>query len=219
MMATSRPARFAASRTSVARSMWSCALPWLKFSLTTLTPALIMAISRAGSLDAGPRVATILVARCGMKGISWLVGGDFPMEAVPSGSGSREDGRRCPQDEPPDRRRALERPRCRAGRREKEKRAPSALSLHLLMKFRSRPSVKWSYTATKTEVAGSWEPPCARASARRALRENLQRRQRLALQHLQKGPAAGGDVAHVLFDAVFGNRRQRVAAASNAEGV
>jgi hypothetical protein len=46
--------------------MWSCALPWLKFSRTTLTPARIMASNRAGSLEAGPRVATILVAREGM---------------------------------------------------------------------------------------------------------------------------------------------------------
>jgi hypothetical protein len=38
-------------------------LPWLKFSRTTLTPARIICSSRPGSLDAGPRVATILVAR------------------------------------------------------------------------------------------------------------------------------------------------------------
>ncbi|MDT4842191.1 hypothetical protein FQZ97_760820 [compost metagenome] len=70
MMPTSRPARCAASRTRVARSMWSCAVPCEKFSRTTLTPARIIASSRAGSLEAGPRVATILVARCGMKGVS-----------------------------------------------------------------------------------------------------------------------------------------------------
>jgi diguanylate cyclase (GGDEF)-like protein len=69
---------------------------------------------------------------------------------------------------------------------------------------------------------GSWvldEALRQAASARRALRENLERRQRLALQHLQEGAAAGGDVAHVLLDAVLGNGRQRVAAAGNAEGV
>ena len=62
MMATTQPARLAASRTSWARSTWSCALPWLKLSRTTLTPALIMASNIAGSLEAGPKVATILVA-------------------------------------------------------------------------------------------------------------------------------------------------------------
>jgi hypothetical protein len=39
------------------------AVPWLKLSRTTLTPASIICSSRTGSLDAGPRVATILVAR------------------------------------------------------------------------------------------------------------------------------------------------------------
>src|SRR5256885_568356 len=63
MMATSRPARWAASRTMVARSMWSCALPWLKFRRTTLTPSRTICSSSCGSLEAGPRVATILVAR------------------------------------------------------------------------------------------------------------------------------------------------------------
>ena len=52
-----------ASRTKRARSTWSCALPWLKFKRTTLTPARIMASNKAGSLEAGPKVATILVAR------------------------------------------------------------------------------------------------------------------------------------------------------------
>ena len=63
MMATSRPARSDAARTRRARSMWSAAVPWLKLSRTTLTPARIMSSSSAGSLDAGPRVATIFVAR------------------------------------------------------------------------------------------------------------------------------------------------------------
>ena len=65
MMATSLPARAAAARTSVARSMWSCALPCEKFSRTTSTPARIIASSTSGDEDAGPRVATILVARMG----------------------------------------------------------------------------------------------------------------------------------------------------------
>src|SRR3989442_1024553 len=51
------------SRTSCARSMWSCATPWLKFKRTTSTPARSRRSSTAGSLDAGPNVATILVAR------------------------------------------------------------------------------------------------------------------------------------------------------------
>jgi hypothetical protein len=63
MMATSRPARWAASRTMVARSIWSCALPWLKFRRTTFTPSRTICSSSCGSLEAGPSVATILVAR------------------------------------------------------------------------------------------------------------------------------------------------------------
>ena len=67
MMATSTPTRCAALRTKLARSMWSCAVPWLKLSRTTFTPARIICSSSCGLLDAGPKVATILVARCGMK--------------------------------------------------------------------------------------------------------------------------------------------------------
>jgi hypothetical protein len=47
---------------------------------------------------------------------------------------------------------------------------------------------------------------------------NLEGRQGLAFEHLQEGATAGGDVAHVLLDAVLGNGRQRVAAAGDAEG-
>jgi hypothetical protein len=50
--------------------MWSCAVPCEKFSRTTLTPARIMASSMSGSLEAGPRVATILVARVSMDAVS-----------------------------------------------------------------------------------------------------------------------------------------------------
>ena len=63
MMATSLPARCAAARTVAARSIWSCAVPWLKFRRTTFTPAKIICSSKRGSLDAGPKVATIFVAR------------------------------------------------------------------------------------------------------------------------------------------------------------
>ena len=76
------------SRTSFARSMWSCALPWLKFSRTTLTPARIMRSSNAGSLEAGPRVATILVARRAMDALLGLfVEKDCPMEGLRSQRG------------------------------------------------------------------------------------------------------------------------------------
>ena len=63
MMATSLPTLAAISRTSVARSMWSCAVPCEKFRRTTSTPARMMRSSTSGALDAGPSVATILVAR------------------------------------------------------------------------------------------------------------------------------------------------------------
>ncbi len=147
MMATSRPARCAASRTSVARSMWSCAVPWLKFSRTTLTPARIICSSSSGSLDAGPRVATILVAR------------------------------RCHGRSPCNRVSDSAHGWCRCGYASRAGAQPGARS--------------------------------ARIS---------KRRQRLAFQHFQEGAAAGGDVAHVLLDAVLGDGRQRVAAAGDAEG-
>ena len=68
MIATSRPRRLAHSRTSRARSTWSSARPCEKLRRTTSTPASSMRSSTAGSLQAGPRVATILVLRC--KGVS-----------------------------------------------------------------------------------------------------------------------------------------------------
>jgi hypothetical protein len=58
----------------------------------------------------------------------------------------------------------------------------------------------------------------SKLSARRAPLQDLEGRQGLALQHLQEGAAAGGDVAHLLLDAVLGDGRQRVAAAGDAEG-
>lgn len=51
-----------------------------------------------------------------------------------------------------------------------------------------------------------------------ALFQDLEGWQLLALQHFQEGTAAGGDVAHVLFNAVLGNGGQGVATAGNAEG-
>jgi hypothetical protein len=42
-------------------------LPWEKFKRTTFTPARIIASSISAELDAGPRVATILVARDAMN--------------------------------------------------------------------------------------------------------------------------------------------------------
>ena len=48
--------------------------------------------------------------------------------------------------------------------------------------------------------------------------EDLERRQGLAFEHFEEGATAGGDVAHLLLDAVFGDGRQGVAAACDAEG-
>src|SRR5262245_10036287 len=59
--------------------------------------------------------------------------------------------------------------------------------------------------------------PPVHDSASRAPLQDFERRQRLALQHLEECPAAGGDVADVLLDAVLGDRRQRIAAAGDAE--
>src|SRR6185436_12937358 len=62
-IATVRPSLEAISLTSFARFSWSCAVPCEKLSRTTSTPARTMRSSTAGSLDAGPRVATIFVLR------------------------------------------------------------------------------------------------------------------------------------------------------------
>src|SRR3954447_26683756 len=63
-IATWRPTRPAASRTSRAVSACSSALPWEKFSRATSIPASTMRASTSGSRDAGPMVATIFVRRC-----------------------------------------------------------------------------------------------------------------------------------------------------------
>ena len=54
-------------------------------------------------------------------------------------------------------------------------------------------------------------------SGRGALLQDFDGGQGFAFQHFQKGAAACGDVAHVWSYAVFGDGRQRVAAAGNAE--
>src|SRR5207244_5528416 len=63
MIATVRPALAESSFTSAARFWWSCAVPCEKLRRTTSIPARIMRSRIAGSLDAGPRVATIFVLR------------------------------------------------------------------------------------------------------------------------------------------------------------
>src|SRR3954454_17812860 len=63
-IATWRPARPAASRTSRAVSACSSALPWEKFSRATSIPASTMRARTSGSREAGPMVATIFVRRC-----------------------------------------------------------------------------------------------------------------------------------------------------------
>src|SRR3954467_7756926 len=93
--ATVRPTFSAMVRTMLARSMWSCALPWLKFRRTTSTPARIRRSSTSGSLVAGPRVATILVprimtgcllgARAPLQRSNWITG----LWALPDGPGYR----------------------------------------------------------------------------------------------------------------------------------
>ena len=51
-----------------------------------------------------------------------------------------------------------------------------------------------------------------------AFLQNFKRGQGFAFQHFQEGTAAGGDVAHLVLDAVFGNGGQGVATTGNAEG-
>ncbi len=64
---TAWPALRASERTSSTCLRCSVALPCEKFTRTTSSPASIMRESVFGSLEAGPRVATILVRR-GMGG-------------------------------------------------------------------------------------------------------------------------------------------------------
>src|SRR5262245_52145354 len=84
-IATVRPVLVAISLTSLARFSWSCAVPWEKLRRTTSTPARTMRSSTAGSLDAGPRVATIFVLR-NMKGVTEILS-DSPAldDRLPSG--------------------------------------------------------------------------------------------------------------------------------------
>ncbi len=45
-------------------------------------------------------------------------------------------------------------------------------------------------------------------------RQHLKRRQGFAFQHFQEGTAAGADVTHLFFNAIFGNGGQGIAATS-----
>src|SRR6218665_1297965 len=58
---------------------------------------------------------------------------------------------------------------------------------------------------------------CGLPGGRCALLQDGQGPELFAFEHLQKGPAAGRDVAHLPGDAVLGDGRERVAAAGNAE--
>src|SRR3954470_12338141 len=63
MMATVRPTLAEICLTSVARAMWSSAVPCEKLRRTTSTPARIIFSRVAGSLEAGPSVGRVLVER------------------------------------------------------------------------------------------------------------------------------------------------------------
>src|SRR5688572_10638056 len=83
MMATVRPTLDEISLTSVARLRWSSAVPCEKFSRTTSTPARTMRSSTAGSDDAGPRVATILVLRSIFPSVSSCYVGSATSRCLP----------------------------------------------------------------------------------------------------------------------------------------
>ena len=63
--ATSRPTRSAAARTRSTASACCSGAPWAKFRRATSMPTAIIRSSTAGSREAGPIVATILVDRIG----------------------------------------------------------------------------------------------------------------------------------------------------------
>ncbi len=77
MMPTVRPVLREISFTSAARARWSSAVPCEKLSRTTSTPARTMRSSTAGSDEAGPSVATILV----LRSISASVSAAYPARA------------------------------------------------------------------------------------------------------------------------------------------
>jgi len=64
-MARRRPTAEAAARKRRTHTIFSSKVPWEKFSRATLMPARIMASMTAGSEEAGPMVATILVLCAG----------------------------------------------------------------------------------------------------------------------------------------------------------
>ena len=106
-IATCRPARPAASRTSLAVSACSSAVPCEKFSRATSMPASIRRTSTSGSREAGPIVATILVRRIetahGSGCAAWTMSGG-PARGLAVGAGALSP-------------RARPRPRARAGGR------------------------------------------------------------------------------------------------------
>ena len=61
MIATRRPAAFAAARTLPMARRWVSKSPWEKLSRAMFIPAPIICSNTIGELDAGPMVATILV--------------------------------------------------------------------------------------------------------------------------------------------------------------
>ena len=73
-----------------------------------------------------------------------------------------------------------------------------------------KPRASWRRAAPQLRLrpAGRWSVRALRCSP--ALK-HLERGQGLAFEHLEEGATARGDVAHLLLDAVLGNRRQRVA--------
>lgn len=73
--ATSRPARSACARTVAARARWSAKSPCQKCRRKTSTPASTSAAIGASELLAGPKVATILVRRCGCTAAVLMLAG------------------------------------------------------------------------------------------------------------------------------------------------
>src|SRR5512140_1157558 len=98
MMPTARSTLRQVSRTSCARCMWSSGVPCEKLRRTTSTPARNMRSRTAGSLEAGPSVATILVllmppsASTGGAALEHLDRGQRPaLEELEEGAAARRD--------------------------------------------------------------------------------------------------------------------------------
>src|SRR6185503_2774610 len=126
-MATVRPTLEAISLISAARLRWSSAVPCEKLRRTTSTPASTMRSSTAGSLEDGPRVATIFVLRS-MRDVLESLTAPAAFDALLAAGIARLEGNRVAQRG--QRRRRVHRERARHGDHAGEAAADAPYAFH-----------------------------------------------------------------------------------------